>query len=629
MSLELESNNHQNNLRAENEGAAYEFEGFRLDPRHLMLCRGTEEVSLTPKQAETLLALVEKHGEILSKEALMTRLWGETAVEESNLIQNIYVLRKALGETADGKPMIETLRRRGYRFTADVNRPGKNTELTGAAGIQSGLNLRPYNHKPFVAAAGILFLLGLAITAAYFLTRPQPSAAGERKQFAVLPLTPIDPGNRSNLFEIGVADALINRLNSIQNFVSRPLNATRKYEGLDQDPIAAGREQRVDHVLASNYQFADGKFRITIQLINVASGQIDESYKVETAAGDVFAIQDAVATEIGNKLIARFGASNGPAYKRGTTNEEAYRHYVQGMFLYDQRNGLKAIESLDRAVTIDPNYARAWAGLALAYRGPTPLPDGSNWREHHERSMYAINRALVLDADLADAHSALCWIRISDDFDFDGAERACRHALDLDPNSPIAFQTYAIFLNGQGRHDEAIAAVKTAIDLEPSSFFSQRLYANTLYLARRYDEARAQYQRVWELNPNQRHTYEWMIRTLEASGKYNEAFEWFLRSLAVEKAGNDVVERYTNIFKEAGWPGVLREREQSDKEGLNVFRLAGINAQLGNKDRAFELLNQAYEQRFVNFAIVRVDPQFDPVRDDPRYSELLRRMGSE
>ncbi len=144
--------------------------------------------------------------------------------------------------------------------------------------------------------------------------------------------------NRDEIYEVGIADSLINQLSSMKGFIVRPLSATRQYADIAQDPIAAGREQQVDYVLASNYQLAGGKIKVTSQLFNVASGQIEETYKSEKDAGDVFAMQDAIAGEVGRFLLARFATtSTGPAAKRGTTNEEAYRLYLQGMYLYDKR----------------------------------------------------------------------------------------------------------------------------------------------------------------------------------------------------------------------------------------------------------------------------------------------------
>ena len=197
----------------------------------------------------------------------------------------------------------------------------------------------------------------------FFSAGKTASGTDGKKSIAVLPLKPINSANRDEIYEIGIADSLIHQLGSMNGIVVRPLSAIRKYADVGQDPLAAGREQQVDYVLASNYQLAGGRIRVTAQLFNVANGQIEETYKSEKDAGDVFAMQDAIAGEVGNKLSARFGStSSGATAKRGTTNEEAYRLYLQGIYLNDKRttsDSRKAVEAFEQAIRLDLNYARA------------------------------------------------------------------------------------------------------------------------------------------------------------------------------------------------------------------------------------------------------------------------------
>ncbi|MDQ3042462.1 MAG: winged helix-turn-helix domain-containing protein, partial [Acidobacteriota bacterium] len=453
MSSDLESNHYQINLKRANSSglAVYEFEGFRLNAAHLMLYRNGEEISLPPKQVETLLALIESDGEIVSKDELMDRLWANSFVEESNLIQNIYILRKILGETADGKPMIETLRRRGYRFNGELKANKQTQPALAAARINdatedvsefppgisdkaiaekaSAVVPSGYN-RPLTAFAPIVLLVG-AIALGYYFFSVGRTVVGGKKSIAVLPLKPINTATRDEIYEVGIADSLINQLNSMKGFVVRPLSATRQYADIEQDPIAAGREQQVDHVLASNYQLAGGKIRVTSQLFDVASGQIEETYKSEKEAGDFFAMQDAVADEIGRLLLARFATtSTGPAAKRGTTNEEAYRFYLQGMFLHDRGTARqKAVEALEQSVRLDPNYAQGWAGLAVAHRA-IAYSANANIGEEYQKSIEAINKALSLDPNISEAYTALCEAKYQYEWDFAGAGRACQRALE-------------------------------------------------------------------------------------------------------------------------------------------------------------------------------------------------------
>jgi tetratricopeptide (TPR) repeat protein len=581
----------------------------------------------------------------------MERLWADAFVEESNLIQNIYVLRKILGDTAQGKPLIETLRRRGYRFNGrlkaaeppppeslpeqqsaihskfpinDANQ--ENKEKTNNTGASGG------NRK--AAAIGISALLIAAIALGYYYFSAQKTATvAGKKSFAVLPLKPINTAVRDEIYEIGIADSLILRLSSIKGFVVRPLSATRKYADIEQDAISAGKEQQVDYVLASNYQLAGGEIRITAQLFNVANGQIEETYKTEKNAGDIFTMQDAIAGEVGSLLSARFATtSNSPAAKRGTTSEEAYRLYLQGMYLFEKRNladAQKAVEVLEQAVRLDPNYALAWAGKAHAHRSIGNLRRSIQTQEQYQKSIESINRALALDPNLADAHSALCDNKMYYEYDFDGAERECKRAIELDPNSSLARQIYARFLNSRGRPDEAIAEIKTAIDLEPASLLNQRVYATCLYFARRYEEAAAQFKRVIAMDKNFSNAYVWLIYTLTVQGNESEAFEWWMKYLALQKTDEETLQTFQTAFQTSGWRGVMRERaKRFEKSDETYFHGATYNAQLGDKDKAFEYLEKSYQRRELWMANLKVDPRLDSLHDDPRFVELIRRVES-
>ncbi|MEJ7701161.1 MAG: winged helix-turn-helix domain-containing protein [Pyrinomonadaceae bacterium] len=197
----------------------------------------------------------------------------------------------------------------------------------------------PKYRLPLAASALAAFLIGAIALGYYFYGSKKASSADGKKSIAVLPLKPINTANRDEIYEIGIADSLIHRLNSTKGFVVRPLSAIRKYADIEQDPIAAGREQQVDYILASNYQLAGGKIKITAQLLNVASGQIEETYKSRKRRGRRFcdAGRDC-RLKSETFCLARFATtSSNPMAKRGTTNEEAYRRYLQGMFLYDKR----------------------------------------------------------------------------------------------------------------------------------------------------------------------------------------------------------------------------------------------------------------------------------------------------
>jgi DNA-binding winged helix-turn-helix (wHTH) protein/tetratricopeptide (TPR) repeat protein len=644
----------------------YRFKSFRLDVKERQLLHNNLSVSLTPKAFDVLVVLVERNGHLVEKDELLRIVWADSFVEEVNVARIVHTLRKVLGEEENGNKFIETVAKKGYRFVAKVNEVRTSTapkstndkqdsstaaenfsEITESEKIsETELQIPPMasgnlavppisepKHKTRIIlfTVGFLSAIFLIVLLSFNFQSKSSINPNKVKSIAVLPLKPINTANRDELYEIGIADSLIHRFSSMKGFVVRPLSATRKYADIAQDPLAAGREQQVDYVLASNYQLAGGKIKVTAQLINVASGQIEETYKSEKEAGDVFAMQDAIAGEVGNILLARFvTTSSSLTAKRGTINEEAYRLYLQAMYLYDKRtpaDARKAVELLEQAIQLDSNFARAWAGKAHAHRALGNF--GGNTHEEYKKSIEAINKALALDENLADAHSALCENKYFYELDFDGAELECKRAIELDPHSSLAHQIYSRNLLPLGRFDESIAEIKIAIDLEPTSLFSQRNFGVSFYYARRFDEAASQFKRVIEMDPNFVAPYPFLINTLTLQGNEAEAFEWFLKWLAVQKTDDETVQIFKAAYQTSGWQGVGRERvKRFDESKIRTYFMeACMAAQAGDKDKAFEYLEKSYQRREWGMGYLGIEPSLDPLRGDPHFDELVRRVG--
>jgi DNA-binding winged helix-turn-helix (wHTH) protein/Tfp pilus assembly protein PilF len=316
--------------------------------------------------------------------------------------------------------------------------------------------------------------------------------------------------------------------------------------------------------------------------------------------------------------------------KRGTSSDEAHRFYLMAMNLSEERgvqNVVKSLEYLDQAVALDPNYAIAWAAKAHTHRDMVGHGD-PDAKGHYEKSMEAIGKALAIDPNISNAYSALCHNKNRYEYDFSGAETACKRALELDPDSPVAHKTYANFLYTRGRFDEAIVEIKTAMDLQPVSYSNQQIYALTLYFARRYDEAAQQFKRLIELNPNHSYIHGRLILVLEEQGKEAEAFEYLVEMLTLQKTNPEKIERYKAAYRTAGWRGVQIERIKTAEAEAEprYFQLACLYARIGDKDKAFEYLEKAFEQRSFQMAILSVEPQLDSLRNDPRFADLVRRV---
>ena len=673
----------------------YEFEDFHLDLVDRELRRNGTRVPLTPKAFHLLKILVENHGHIVDKEKLISEIWADSFVEEGNLAVNATILRKALDDDANAPTFIETIPRRGYRFIAEVRlvegesgvpeepAPENVTRFPGSAArsreySQPGPEVRsssarnvgvaaapklavlhgngvseafappvtepraePNAISPvykrrralFLASTFAILVIGAIALGYYLFSRGDTALAGKRS-IAVLPIKPIDAANRDELYQLGIAESLILKLSSGKGLEARPLSATRKYADVEQDPLAAGREQQVDYVLDSNYQLADGKIRITAQLFNVATGEIEDTYKSENDVASVFEMQDKIAGDIGNAIFARFGIRPTEYIaKRGTGSEEAYRLYLQGKYLQEKRilaDSVKAVELLDEAIRLDPTYARAWAVKSFAHfvktvSGRTVSPD-----IEIRNATEAANRALELDENLSEAHAALCEIKMSYEWDLQSAAEPCKRSVELDPNSTIARQTYSRLLMTLGRFDEAIAEAQAAIDLEPASLLNHRIYGCVFFEARRYDEAIAVFKRTIELDPNGVPAiYYWLVESLQMKGNDAETFDWFMKMEALKKTDDKTMQAYRAAYQNSGWQGVLAElAARFDESDAPYFGGVYVNARLGRRDKAFEYLEKAYQRREWPFAYIKVEPRLDPLRGDPRFDDLVRRVES-
>ena len=671
----------------------YEFKNFRLDPIERVLMRDGSPVYLTPKAFQLLSILVENHGHIVDKEKLISEIWAGSFVEDGNLAVSATALRKALDDDASHPTFIETVPRRGYRFIAKVRRidagspvdesigpenaprfpgspvsslenspslpktqsdplrlvrtaPGPKLEVVHHNGVKDALASAKTEQPPapsatspvdsrrrvlFAVSALAVSIIG-AIAVGYYSFLGGDQVDSGKRSMAVLPIKPIEAANRDELYELGIAESLILKLSSVKGFDVRPLSATRKYADVTQDPLVAGSEQRVDYVLDSNYQLADGKIRVTAQLFNVATGEIEDTYKSETDVADVFGMQDTVSGEIGNAIFERFGFRQTEYFaNRGTENEEAYRLYLRAKYLQEKRvlaDSVKAIELLDEAVRLDPNYARAWAIKAFAHAIKTNAQRSVSLDVEYKEAIEAATKALELDGNLSEAYGAVCEIKTTYEWDLSKAEEACKRAVELDPTSTIVRQTYARSLMTLGRFDEATAQAQVAIDLEPASLLNHRIYGCTFYMARRYDEAIVVFKRTIELDPNSAPPiYYWLVEALQMKGNYAEAFEWFMKMQAVRKTDDKTVQAYREAYQSSGWQGVLTEMaERFDESDTAYYEGVYTNVRLGRTDKAFEYLEKAYQRREWPLAYIRVEPRLDPLRDDPRFEDLVRRV---
>lgn len=647
---------------------SYEFGAFRLDPAEHILLRDDLAVSLRPKEFAVLLALVEHHGRLMTKDDLLQEVWPGQFVEEGNLNRHVSSLRRALGESSDAPQYVETVPKVGYRFVAPVREirdRSTNTVIerhtiarivteeeeeeekaNGREVIESAsepkalLTTRAKNDKRrrLALAAWLLILIALTLAFAYAWTTresQQTKTAASVTSLAVLPFKPIGAGDEDEYLGLGMADALITKLGNIQKINIRPTSAVRKYDAPNQDPISAGRELGVEAVIEGSVQRVGGRIRVTVQLVTVKDRTPVWAEKFDEQFTDIFAVQDRISEQVARALTLTLSSTERELLtKHHTENSDAYQLYLKGRYFWNKRT----IEALNKgigyfseAVQKDPSYALAYVGLADSYSLLSDY-DGLPPKEAYPQAKKAAEKALALDDQLAEAHAALGLIKTSYDWDWPGAEREYRRAIELNPNYETAHQWYAEYLSGMGRHQEAITEIRRAKQINPVSLIINAVEVSVLYIAREYDQAISQGQKALEMDPHFAEVYGYLRRCYDQKGMYKEAIA--ARQMRRKLAGFDAEE--TATLREAAaaassrvyWQKRLeQELEESKRELSTAFDMAEIYAQLDEKDQAFASLERAYEERSVMMMYLKVLPNLDPLRTDPRYADLLQRVG--
>jgi DNA-binding winged helix-turn-helix (wHTH) protein/TolB-like protein len=627
----------------------YEFGAFRLDVAERLLLRDGETIPLQPKAFDLLRLLVEHPGHLLEKDELLKAIWPDTVVEEVNLANNISVLRKALGDGENGQKYIETVPRRGYRFVAGVREIVEESEESKTSAQATPVNKWPEPSvvEPGAARLGVRrsFLtswrllavaLGVALIAVAVIsfTRRSEDRGVQIKSLAVLPFKPLATNSRDEALELGMADTLITKLSNLRQIIVRPTSAVRKYAALDQDPLAAGREQRVDAVLESSMNLLGEKIRVTVRLLDVSDGRALWTYQCTEYCTDIFAAQDAISQKVAEALALELnGEDRRLLAKHYTNSAEAWQLYVRGRYLSQQRgiaNVEKAIAYFERAIALDPDFALAHAELGFCYASLTYWKNPP--KELMPKAKAANDRALMLDGQLAEAHAYLALYKRAYEWDYAGAEREHRLAIDLNPNSAEAHRLYAFYLTYMRRFEEGISEIKRAEMLDPTSPFVSDGISQILYFARRYDEAIVEGRRAIDLHPDSETVYHWLSRAYEMKGNEQGAFAAYLGRAEVDGAGPDDLAGMKAAFAAGGLRGYWRRQldrllEREKREFVLQIDVALLYARLGQKEQALARLQRAVEDRNHHVIALKVEPLWDSYRADPRFMALVKRVG--
>lgn len=599
----------------------YEFGPFRLDMAESSLTRNGVVVALTPKALATLTFLVTNAGRLLDKETLLAAIWPDTFVEEATLAQNISALRKALGAT-DGQRYIETLPKRGYRFIAPVATV-EDRPLAFAP-----VPRPPVRHWRRLLVGGLVVMLAVITTmAAIRAQKPLARPIGHTQSLAVLPFKPLSHDPNGESLGLAMSDALITRLGNMRQIVVRPTTAVRKYATGNHDPIQAGRDLEVDAVLDGTMQWSGQRVRVSVQLFDVRTRAAIWADTFDVSFTDIFAVQDRLSSQVAEAAVAKLANQTQQRTSRHTDDREAYEAYVKGRYFWNKRTEdgyRRAIEHFNVALTRDPNFALAMSGLADAYALLGSMP--TEFITRHEamnRARTLAQRAIGIDNDLAEAHTSLAFVKMHYDWDWKGAESEFLLALTLNPGYPTAQHWYAYYLLSQGRTEEAVESIRRAETLDPLSLIICTDVAEVLAYARRFDEACQQIEKTLQMDPH----FPLAYRVAASCGRSVEHLE---RSAKLGR--KDSLWEMPRVYASAGRMRKANElfdrlKAQSvNDEQLNVL-VALTALTIGRNDEAFTYLEKALAHRSGSLILTKVEFAFDGVRSDPRYHELLRKMG--
>ncbi len=428
----------------------------------------------------------------------------------------------------------------------------------------------------------------------------------------------------------GLTESIINSLAQLPNVRVIARSSAFRYKGREIDPLKAGKELGVSAVLTGRILQRGDTLTISTELLDVSNNQQLWGEQYEQKVSNLMSMQRAIATQITSNLRLKLSdPEQSRVAKHHTENADAYQLYLKGRFHWNQRTGDslgKAVDYFNQAIEKDPNYAQAYAGLADAwfsrgwYRFVVP-------KDAYERARAAATRALELDERLGEAHAMLAAIKTTYEWDWQGAEREFKLAIQLNPNYATAYQRYSLFLPIMGRFDEAIVQAKKARELDPLSLPANENVGDILYLARRYDEATEQLLHTLELDPNYGVAHGTLAKVYEAKGMYKEALDERLKG-----APPETIEEMRKLFASSGIKGVWQYRlsralERAKREYVSPADIALFYARLNKRDEAFAWLEKAMNERSILFNYLVADPRFDNLRSDPRLPKLLSRVG--
>ena len=626
-------------------------------------------LKLSEQPFQILAMLLARPGEIVSREELRERLWpSDTFVDFDHGLNNAVMrLREVLGDSSEHPRFIETLPRRGYRFIAPVERPNDTTGIavpgSGAGSSSAVMSAAPSSgpvlagpdqtaviaaappHRRFsiprivLLAAAVLAGSVLISAIAVHYVRGVDASKGKMNRsnsLVVLPLENLSGDKDQEYFADGMTDDLIANLAKIRSLRVVSRSTAMAYKGTHKPVSQIAAELNVDAVVEGTVMRVGSRVRITAELVQVSTDQHLWADTYESPIGDVLALQNRVSSAIVDEIRINLTKEDKERLaKKPSVSPEAYEEYLKGRYYWNKRSTegfVKAIGYFEDATRRDSQYALAYAGLADCYgiAGATiygTLPTA----EAAPKAKAAATRALEIDPSLAEAVTSLATAKFNYDWDWTGAAEGFQRAIQMDSRYPTAYQRYSLYLSAMGRPDDSFEQIKKARDLDPLSVNINVSFGWRLYLAREYDRSIAQLRDALELDPN----YVWARLNLgqayEQKGEYNVAIQEFQRAVELEPSSPLTISALAHAYGRSGNHAEAAKlladlQARSKKQYVSPYYIAIVYLGLGKNELALDWLERAYADRSNGLVFLKVEPELDPLRSNPRFFALQAKM---
>jgi TolB-like protein/DNA-binding winged helix-turn-helix (wHTH) protein/Flp pilus assembly protein TadD len=610
------------------------FAVFEVDLESAELRKQGVRIKLQQKPFQILTLLLERAGEIVTREELQQRLWpsGVFVDFESGLNNAVKKLRVALGDSAETPRFIETVAGHGYRFLVTPHsRSPVDAPIQLSAPPIARLTPRL---RITIALAALVGLIGLtagawiAVRQKLHLVIPQ-----QVRGIAVLPLENLSRDVEQEYFADGMTDAIIDQLARIPGITVISRTSTMRYKASRKPLPQIARELGVDTILEGTILHSGNRIRVSAQLIDAASDRHLLSRTFERDLEDVLRLQQDVARAVAQQVASSLTAKRVPLAPVQTIDPEAYQAFLLARFFWFKRteDGLrKAIGYAQQAIARDPGYPLAYIALADSYFGLhyfeiiPPL-------QFKAEARAAILKALSLDDSLAEVHTSLAHVEEAEDWDFAAAEKEYRRAIELNPSYALAHQWLGNELAYTGRFEEALEESRRAMTLDPLSALFRASYSHRIAFARRFDEAAVECQQALDLDANQPIANLYMGQIEEYRGRFPDAIVRFRKAYDTSGALLHLANVGHAFGKSGNRSEALRVLTQlmefSKTRYVSPYSFALVYIGLGDREKAFEWLQKAVTERSLSIVTMKVDPVYDDLRTDPRFASLLRQIG--